>query len=330
MSDDSVKLSEHLEAVARLMDLDAENPHKIRAYLNASLQVRGRTNEELRTPMKIPGVGPSIGATIKEFFIRGTSTRLEDLSTRWPVEILSLMNVPGVGPKTAGALFEQGITSFEELVFRAHQGELSASLTKNVLSAESQAKRVPIEIALTIANRIKNSLLSSGVKSVEICGSIRRHTATCKDIDIVVEHDDTGKFATDAQIKRAFEQLGQVLWSGPIKSAILVNDEAQRIQCDLWIVNRWHWGAALNYATGNKMHNQRVRGMLKSRGMRMNEYGIYLVADGVDLDARKTVYGPEVAMCGEEIVAKHIGGTNEEDVYKILGIPYVQPSQRSE
>lgn len=330
MSDDSAKLSEHLEAVARLMNLDAENPHKIRAYLNASLQVRGRTNEELRNPTNLPGVGPSIGTTIKEFLLRGSSTRLETLSSRWPVEILSLMSVQGVGPKTAVALFEQGITSFEELVSRAKRGELSATLSKNVLLTQAQVKRVPIEIALGLANRIKDNLLAAGARAVEICGSIRRHTATCKDIDLLVEHDVTGEFATDEQIKRAFEHLGQALWSGPIKSAILVSDEADRIQCDLWIVNSWQWGSALNYATGSKVHNQRLRGMLRSRGMRMNEYGVYLVADGVDLDARKPVYGPEVAMDSMGIVAKRIGGSSEEDVYKILGIPYVQPSQRSE
>lgn len=326
MSDESIKLSEHLEAVARLMELDNENPHKVKAYLRASLEVRGRERDELNTPLKIPGIGPSIGTTIKEFFLRGSSTRMETLSARWPVEILSLMQVQGIGPKSAVALFEQGITSFEELVTRAKAGSLQAKMTENVLAAERQAKRVPIEIALAVANKIKESLLPSGADRIEICGSIRRHSPSCKDIDMIVQAAP----AKVATIKRSFEDLGQVLWSGPVKSSIIVTNAPTPIQCDLWFVNEWNWGSALNYATGNKLHNQRLRGMLKSRGMRLNEYGIYLPADGVDLDGRKVVYGPINALCAGESVAARVGGTNEEDVYKILGIPFVQPSQRSE
>ena len=325
MSDDSAKLSEHLEAVARLMDLDAENPYKVRAYINASLQVRGRTNQELSTPMRIPGVGPSIGTTIKEFLLRGSSTRMETLSTKWPVEIISLMNVQGVGPKTAVSLYEQGVTSFDELLARAKKGELSAKLTENVLAAGAQVKRIPIELALSISVTIREALLAAGASKVEVCGSIRRHASTCKDVDIIAEVTAE----TAGPLKRAFEQMGQVLWSGHKKSAVLVT-QPQIVQCDLWMVNDWYWGSALNYATGNKVHNQRLRGMLKSRGMRLNEYGIYLPADGVDLDARKPTYGPTDAVCNGEVVAKRIGGTDEGDVYRILGIPYVHPSQRSE
>jgi DNA polymerase (family 10) len=173
---------------------------------------------------------------------------------------------------------------------------------------------------------VKESLSFASSERIEICGSIRRHALTCKDIDIIAQVEQKNA----ALVKRAFEDLGQVLWSGPIKSSIMITDAPQPIQCDLWLVQEWHWGSALNYTTGNKVHNQRLRGMLKSRGMRLNEYGVYLPADGVDLDGRKVVYGPKEAMSDGETVATRIGGTNEEDVYRILGIPFVQPSQRSE
>ena len=326
MNSESGKLSEHLEAVARLMELDSENPHKVRAYRNASLQVRGRTSQELSTPTNISGIGPSIGATIREFLFRGSSTRLEALSTKWPVEILSLMTVQGVGPKTAVALFEDGVTSFDELLTRAKKGQLDVKLTARVLAAEAQSKRVPIELALNVSSKIREQLIKAGARRVEVCGSIRRHTPSCKDIDIVAEVTSE----TTGPLKKAFEQLGHVLWSGPVRSSIMITDSPQPLQCDLWMVHGWNWGAMLCYATGSKIHNQRLRGMLKSRGMRMNEYGIYLPLDGVDLDARKVAYGPLVATSGGELVAKRIGGTDEEDVYKILGIPYVHPSQRSE
>lgn len=327
MNDESIKLSEHLEAVAQLMQLEDENPHKVRAYLHASLQVRGRTAQELETPMRIPGIGPSIGTTIKEFLLRGSSTRLEALSTKWPVEILSLMHVQGIGPKTAVHLFRQGISSFDELVARAKDGKLSAKMTESVLAAESRTRRVPIEVALEIAKEIKTALTNAFAERVEICGSIRRHAPTCKDIDIIAQVSP----ASSGSLKRAFEQMGQVLWSGPIKSSIMFNESSQSIQCDLWLVEDWAWGSALNYATGSKVHNLRLRGMLKSRGMRLNEYGIYLPVDGNDLDTYRVRYGSENATSPDgNVVAQRIGGTLEEDVYTILGIPYVHPSQRSE
>jgi DNA polymerase (family 10) len=308
------------------MELDDADPYRVRAYLHAALQVRGRTREELETPMKLQGIGPKIGTTIKEFLLKGSSTKMENLCSRWPVEILSLMNVPGIGPKSAVALFNQGVTSFDELLVRAKAGQLSSKMAANVIATENNMRRVPIEIALAVATKVKESLSFASSERIEICGSIRRHALTCKDIDIIAQVEQKNA----ALVKRAFEDLGQVLWSGPIKSSIMITDAPQPIQCDLWLVQEWHWGSALNYTTGNKVHNQRLRGMLKSRGMRLNEYGVYLPADGVDLDGRKVVYGPKEAMSDGETVATRIGGTNEEDVYRILGIPFVQPSQRSE
>jgi DNA polymerase (family 10) len=308
------------------MELDSADPYRVRALLYASMQVRGRTLKELENPMSLPGIGPSIATTIKEFLLRGSSTRLENLSEKWPVEILALTQVQGVGPKTAVALYEQGITSFDELLKKAKAGELSTKLAANVLASESKLRRIPIEVALEVAEPIKEVLLRAGAQRLEVCGSIRRHSPTCKDIDIIVEPLEEAS----GLVKKEFEALGTVLWSGPVKSSIFVTSGETQIQCDLWLVKGWHWGSALNYTTGSKHHNERLRGMLKNRGMRLNEYGIYMPLEGVDLSSRKISYGPSDATANGEVVARRLGGEKEEDVYNILGMTYVHPSQRTD
>lgn len=321
------KLAEHLEAVGRLMELNDENPHKVRAYMKAATLVRSCQISDLRIPAQLPGVGPSIGKTITEFLSTGSSKKLQVLSEKWPVEMLSLMKVQGIGPKGAASLFSQGISSYEELLEKARSGLLSSKMTQNVLAADKQNKRVPIEVASTIAEEIKSNLLRAGAKRAEVCGSVRRHLSTCKDIDLIVEVETEKSL----EVKKAFENLGRVLWSGPTKSSIsIVSEEVSNIQCDLWIVNEWHWGAALNYTTGNKNHNQRLRSLVKTRGGRLNEYGVFLPLSGENFDVTNLHFKIDGAFIRGRKIAERIGGTQEKDVYDFLEIPYVYPSQRSE
>jgi DNA polymerase (family 10) len=77
------------------------------------------------------------------------------------------------------------------------------------------------------------------------------------------------------------------------------------IQIDLRVVEEDSYGAALQYFTGSKAHNIHLRGIAKAKGIKINEYGVFK---------------------GE----KKIGGKEEEDVYRVLGMDWIEPELRED
>ncbi len=96
----------------------------------------------------------------------------------------------------------------------------------------------------------------------------------------------------------------QVLMHGPTKSSIVTNEG---IQVDLRVVEDESFGAALAYFTGSKEHNIRLREMAVKKGLKINEYGVFREKDD-----------------------KKLGGKDEEDVYRILGLPFIPPEIRED
>jgi len=303
-------LYEHLALIAQLTELDGGGRFRISAFKDASIAVRDFASEI--TPENInllPKIGDTLREVIIDFIRTGTSRRLADLGLRWPVEAMSLTKVKGIGPKTALKFHKLGFKNFDELVTAAEDGKLDEKVKTAVLLARDfSLGREPHEMAKSIANAVAEQVRQiTGVLEVCVCGSVRRKKATSKDIDLVAraaQEDHAG-------ILSAFGGLGDILNLGDVKSSIVVTMYTAKMQCDLWMVRPENWGSALNYATGSKNHNERLRGLAKSRGMRINEYGIFRVN-------------------ADETLGERLGGESEQDVYRILDIPYTDPDKREE
>jgi DNA polymerase (family 10) len=304
------ELYEHLALIAQLTELDGGGRFRVAAFKDASVAVRDLqykiTPEVVDT---LPKVGDTLREVICDFIATGTSRRLAALGAKWPVEAMSMTKVKGIGAKTALKLHACGIKNFDELIAAAERGEIDDKIRAAVLLARDfSLGRVQHSIAKAIADQLANQVAQiPGVLEVCVAGSVRRKKPTSKDIDLVAKADVTNHAAILAE----YVKLGDMLNTGDVKSAIVVSMYATKIQCDMWMVKPQNWGAALNYATGSKNHNERLRGLAKARGMRINEYGIFRVND-------------------DDSLGERLGGESEQDIYRILDIPYVDPDKREE
>ncbi|HEV2166476.1 MAG TPA: helix-hairpin-helix domain-containing protein [Thermoplasmata archaeon] len=308
------EVSEVLLGIADLLDLQGER-FKPEAYRRAARSIVG-AGEDLRALRRdgrlseIPGVGEAIQRKIEEFLDTGRVDYYERLKQSVPPGVVVLIRMPGVGPKTAARFQrELGIDRPEALRSAIDGGRLTGvagfgpkkieNLRRAVENAPSApAGRFPVRAAWTIARRVVESLQGAApVDHVEIAGSLRRRRETVGDLDIL---------ATSASPRRAIEAFAglpgvrEVVAKGDTKCTVIFDPG---IQIDLRVVGPESFGAALQYFTGSKDHNVRLRTWARDRGLKINEYGVYR---------------------GEERLA----GATEEEVYRSLGLPWIPPEIR--
>ena len=259
---------------------------------------------------EIPGVGEAIQKKIEEFLDTGKIDYYERLKQAVPPGVIALIRMPGVGPKTAARFqLELGIDSPAALLAAIDQGRLAgvagfgpkkiANLRKAVANAPSTpVGRMPLRAAWGIARGVVEQLRAAApIEQVEVAGSLRRRRENVGDLDIL---------ATSSSPERAigvFSKLPgvrEVVVQGDTKCTVIFDPG---IQIDLRVVLPESFGAALQYFTGSKDHNVRLRTWAKDRGLKINEYGVFRGDD-------------------------RIAGPTEEEVYRSLGLPWIR--RRSE
>jgi len=304
-------------AIADLLEIKGENPFRIRAYRRASQNIEGLAKDVAGLPkeelLKIPGIGHDLADKIGEYLKTGKIKSHEDLKKEVPEGLAILLTVPSLGPKTAKLLYERlEVKNIDELERLAREHKLSGlpgvkeKTEENILRGIEMIKRgkerQPLGRVLPIATDIAEHLKkNTGIKKISVAGSLRRSKDTVRDIDILATSTDPH------EVMKAFVHLPhvkEVIMQGPTKSSIITNEG---IQVDLRVVGDESFGAALAYFTGSKEHNIRLREMAVKKGLKINEYGIFREKDN-----------------------KKLGGKDENDVYRILGLPYIQPELRED
>jgi DNA polymerase (family 10) len=303
--------------IADLLEIKGENPFRIRAYRRAALNIEGLTKDVAETPkdelMKIPGIGQDLAGKIQEYVKTGRLQFYEDLKKEVPEGLSVLLSVPSLGPKTAKLLLEKlKIKNLEDLERFAREHKLSGlpgikekteeNILKGIEMLKRGMERQPLGKVLPIANDILEHLKNkSPIKKLSIAGSIRRWKDTIKDIDILATSQDP-KAVMNAFVR--LPHVKDVLMHGPTKSSVIIHEG---LQVDLRVVEEDSFGAALAYFTGSKAHNIRLREMAVKSGLKINEYGIFREKDD-----------------------KKLGGKEEGDIYRILGLPYIPPELRED
>src|SRR3990167_9662492 len=304
-------LIEHLEAISKLKILSGANQFSIGAYDKAAKLIR----ENHDNPTSLSGIGVKTAKTISQFLSTGTSEAYQELAAQYPVECLELCIVRGIGPKKAYKLWQNGVKSLDTMIVLAENDKLQGlealkigidktAKTSILFARDMKAGRLPYETAAFIGRKVIEALNSvKEISKLELCGSLRRKRSTIKDLDVLVCVKKKETVIYDRCIE-GLEGGGigvETLNRGDRKASLIVLDSfGTKMPCDIWLIEDWHWGAALNYATGSKEHNIKLREMAKGKGLMVNEYGIYRDKE-------------------------RIGGESEEDLYRILGIDYVLP-----
>ena len=260
---------------------------------------------------EIPGVGENMAKKIDELVKTGKLGYLDRLRAEVPKGLVELLRVPEVGPKTAVVLHEElGISSIEQLKdavlnHRLHSikgfGEKTEErILQGIRALESKGGRTLLGVALPVAEAYVHYLRErQSLDMISIAGSLRRGKETVGDIDILVGDDEPASIM-DAFVE--YPDVKDTLMKGPTKSSVRLQNG---LQVDIRAVETKSWGAALCYFTGSKEHNVTMRGMGVKMGLKLNEYGLF-----------------------ERDSGKLVAGATEEEVYKTLGLRYVEPELR--
>lgn len=304
--------------MAEVLQLKGEQPFRIRAYQNAARTILS-LNEPLTEIlargelMALPGIGESLMHKIEEILDSGHLRQHDELVREFPAGAIAIMQVPGIGPRTAEILYRQlGISTLEELEQAAQEHRLrrlkgfGEKTEANILNAlqrlhRSQA-RIPLARAYPLAQQVMSELRRSApVKDIAAAGSLRRMKETIGDLDILVTSDDPDAVM---QAVTRLPMVQQVLLTGTTKTSVITDIG---IQVDVRVVEPKNFGAALQYFTGSKEHNVKLRTLAARRGYKLSEYGIFRT----DTDER-------------------IGGLTEEEMYRPLGIRMYPPELRED
>jgi len=312
------ELGRQFGEIAELLKLSGADRFRVRAYERARDAVNS-ANVDLGALAvddlaALPGIGGSTARKIVEFQDSGEIAMLAQLRTKVPPGLVTLVRVPGLGPKTARLLHDElGVDSLEALRTALDEGrvrdlaglglkteeKLRASLARVDATA---TQRTPLADVIGVAEEFLARVRAlPGVQDATLAGSYRRLRDTVKDLDLLV--------ATDAPAR----VLQAVAGDGLVRDIVASGDTKltvrtlRDLQVDVRAVEPASWGAALIYFTGSKAHNVRIRERALRRGVTLNEYGLF-ARDGGERRA----------------------GRDEAEVYAELGLAWIAPTLRED
>lgn len=311
---DNSSIARILQEIADLLEIKGDNPFKIRAYRNAADIANNHPHEfallDVNGLREIPGIGKDLAARIREIAETGDTNFHRELLAEFPATILDVLHLQGVGPKTVATLYKElGVRTLDDLERAALDGRIRAlrgmgqKKESLILKAIEERKRFAGRHLLPDSHDTAEAVIgylrerAPGV-DVEAVGSLRRGCETCGDIDLLGSGGPTSLM--DDFIE--YPPVERVLGHGETKSSVLVRGG---FQVDLRLVSPDSRGAAMQYFTGSKAHNIALRDRAMSRGLKLNEYGLFRSADEV-----------------------RIASEREEDIYAALGLDWVPPELR--
>ncbi|CAN5122264.1 DNA polymerase/3'-5' exonuclease PolX [soil metagenome] len=317
------ELSRQFGEIATLLKISGADRFRVRAYERAAEAIGAAPvdlgAEDRGALADVKGIGGSTAAKIVEYLDTGAIGMLEELRGRVPAGVVELTRVPGLGPKTAVQLHEAlGVDSIAALTAAMDDGRvegLPGLGTKTVANLRESLRRmgtkdtdrVPAADAIALAEEICARLRTrDDVAQVDYAGSLRRMRETIGDVDILVASDDDPVPIHEAF--RGMDLVASVIAAGEKKSSVIT---VRGIQADLRVVPTVAWGAALQYFTGSKAHNVRVRERAVRRGLLLNEYGIFTRTD-------------------EGTQGDRVASETEQAVYEAVGMAYVPPAMRED
>ncbi len=317
------------EQIADLLEYQGGNVFRVRAYRNAARTIGGMVEslatvraDADRSLTDLEGIGSDLAEKIETLLDTGELPLLADLRKAVPAVVFELMRVPGLGPKKVKLLVDQlGIDSLDALEKACREGRVEsvkgfgaktqAAILGNIAFAKDpeHARLLWQEADAIVQEVLVWMRACPQVRQIEGAGSWRRGRETVGDLDFVVDGDDS---AAVMDRLHAWKETSAVLLRGETKTSVR---GPRGVQIDLRVVEHGSFGAALQYFTGSKEHNVRLRSRARDRGLTINEYGVYKL-------------GPEGKGDTKPAKGALVAGATEQDVYRAVGLPWVPPELR--
>lgn len=311
----NTEIADAFDETADLLELEQENPFRIRAYRNAARLLRGLGAEVAQMLARgedlseLPGIGKDLAGKIAEVAASGSMPVLAKLRREVPPSLTELLHLPGLGPKRVKLLHDElGIRTPAQLHRAIKDGRLrelpgfGQKTAQRILAALDAKSATPARFKLALVASYADDLVRymkklPGVDRAAIAGSFRRGRETVGDLDLLVTAAKGGPvmaaFVTHPEVTR-------VPAHGTTRGTVILRNG---LQVDLRIVPPESYGSALHYFTGSKAHNIAIRARGMERGLKINEYGVFR---------------------GK----RRIAGETEDQVYRAVGLPYIEPELR--
>lgn len=313
---DNPAIATILDAVGDLLEIAGADRFRVLSYHKAAHSLRAFPEDVMTLSAEgrlteVPGIGAKLAASILTLVQSGTFPELEAITAELPRTLVELVQVPGLGPKKAKTLYEElGIASVDDLEAAIAADRLAglagfgpktvANLSLGIESFRRHHQRTLISDALPFAERIVTIMRDlDGTTEAAFAGSLRRRRETVGDVDIIVASSSPH---TVMEAARSLPRVERVVASGATKTSVVTTGG---LQVDVRVVPPESYGAALQYFTGSAEHNVALREVAKGMDLKVNEYGVFRVTDGV-----------------------RIAGSAERDVYAALGMAVSPPEIR--
>ncbi len=311
------ELANTFRLIADLLDIQGEVIYVTLAYRKVAdnLEALGRDVNEVWREGKlreIPGVGKAIADKIDELLRTGQLGFLDRLQSEVPASLAELLRVPDLGPKKINLFWRSlGVTTLAQLEAAARGGQLrslsgmgaksEAKILAGLESLNRRSGRTPLGAALPAALEMLAALRQApGVVDAALGGSLRRMKSTVGDLDLLVAAINS------AAVMQAFvSQAGvaRILGQGGTKASV---EFVNGLRAQLWVHPPERFGTALQYATGSKEHNVRLRQLALDRGLSLSDQA-FMRSDGSEI------------LCA-----------TEAEVYTALGLPWIAPELRED
>lgn len=312
------ELASIFDRIADILEFKGDLVFKVNAYRRAARALEGLPSDVSELAAKgeledVPGIGKAISQKIRDYLATGKMAKLAELEREVPAALIDLLAVQGLGPKTLARLRRELGVKDRDSLRRALESGRAARLpgmgpkkARNILKGldlfNAGQHRLFLGLAYPVVREITGQLIARlGTDKVVPAGSFRRMRETVGDIDILAAHPE-GREAVEAFI--SLPLVSQVLAAGDTKASVLTE---AGLQVDLRVVEERSYGAALQYFTGSKEHNVRLRELARRKGLTVSEYGVFRIRDG-----------------------RWLAGRSEEEVYARLGLPWIPPELRED
>jgi DNA polymerase (family 10) len=341
----NAQLAAIFERMSAMLELTGADKFRVNAHAKAARVVGDHPSDlepiarDAKALTAIEGIGKGTAAKIAEFAERGVIAEHDELAAKVPAGVLDLLQVSGLGPKTVKLLWdERGVASIADLkriiadgsiLTLPRMGEKTVeNIKESIAFLESSGGRLHIGVAMPLAEAILGRMRAvPGVSRAAFAGSLRRGKESIGDLDILVATTDP-EAAREAFCKHP--AVLKVLVRGEFKCSVRLSlvglggrfgvaegDEQAAVQADMRLLPEREWGAAIMYFTGSKEHNVRLRERALSKGLTLNEHGLYP-------DDPKDPTPPH------QRGAVAVASETEESIYAALGLPFIPPTLRED
>jgi DNA polymerase (family X) len=303
--------------IGDILEIKGEPPYRFNAYRTAARSV-GNASERLDTLFEqgrlreLQGVGAALEAKIVEYLTTGRMASHEEARRDFPVALASLLQVPGLGPGKARAVYQElGISTLPDLEEAARSGQLREvpgfgpkavdALLSSLEQMKQRSSRGLISDAWAEFARIRELL---GEKHLAVVGSTRRMQDSVGGLDLLAGRDEADEAEQVLHTIANLPNLVQVLDRSADEVAVQLYGG---LSVRLTVVSRETWGAALVWYTGSRAHVARLENLARERGWELSPFGL------------------EESATGKLLEREH-----ETAIYNRLGLAWIPPELRED